>query len=108
MKRINSHERRLLRENLCNRYGGRCAYCNTPTGLRTGTVDHYLPEALGGTNAGANLRWSCLACNGAKDCMHPDEWEQKRQELRPWVEGRADRRVRLLQRIAHLGRGVQA
>ena len=108
MKRINSHERRLVRENLCNRYGGRCAYCNTPTGRRVGTVDHYLPEALGGTNAARNLRWSCLACNNAKGCMHPNEWEEKRPLLRPWVESQADKKIRMLQRIAHLARGVQA
>jgi 5-methylcytosine-specific restriction endonuclease McrA len=108
MKRINSADRRELRVNLCNRYGGRCSYCNTSAGLRSGTVDHYLPEALGGGNERANLRWSCLACNHAKDCMHPNEWERVRPTLRPWVETPADAKVRILQHIARLARGVSA
>mgnify|MGYP000243359702 CR=1 FL=1 len=106
MKRINSAERRELRANLCNRYGGRCAYCNTPTGLRSGTVDHYLPEALGGTNSQRNLRWCCWACNQAKGSMHPDEWEAWQPILRPRVESRADVRVRLLQWIAQRARAA--
>lgn len=108
MKRINSTERRLLRESLCNRYSCRCAYCNTPTGLRSGTVDHYLPEALGGTNERPNLRWCCWDCNQAKKDMHPREWERVRHALRPWVETAADTRTRILQRIARLARGVSA
>jgi len=108
VKRINSAERRLLRENLCNRYSCRCAYCNMPTGLRAGTVDHYLPEALGGTNEGPNLRWCCWDCNQAKKDLHPIEWERVRPTLRPWAETAADVRVRLLQRIARMARGVPA
>lgn len=108
MKRINSNDRRLVRQSLCNRYGGHCAYCNTPTGLRAGTVDHYMPEALGGMNDRPNLRWACWDCNQAKKDMHPAEWERVRPTLRPWRETPADARVRLLQRIARLARGVAA
>lgn len=108
MKRINSQERREIRQQLCNRAQSRCHYCNTRTRLRDGTVDHYLPEAMGGTNARGNLRWSCLACNHIKDCMHPAEWERVRNTVRPWVETPSDARIRLLQHIARLGRGVSA
>jgi 5-methylcytosine-specific restriction endonuclease McrA len=74
MKRINSMVKHELRKALCNKFGGLCAYCRRNVGMN-GTVDHYLPQALGGTNARENLRWCCLGCNNVKADMHPDEWE---------------------------------
>jgi 5-methylcytosine-specific restriction endonuclease McrA len=67
-------EKRILREQLHAAAGGRCAYCNRPTRLPLGTVDHYLPEALGGTHDWDNLRWSCFPCNNLKADKHPDDW----------------------------------
>ena len=105
MKRINSSDKRRMRENLCNRFGGRCAYCNRPAGLKAGTVDHYVPQALGGTNAQHNLRWSCRACNEAKADMPPEEWEERRPEP---VMDPVSRRAALLQAIAQRARGAGA
>jgi 5-methylcytosine-specific restriction endonuclease McrA len=65
------------RRSLCNRFDGRCAYCNANIGMK-GTVDHYIPQALGGTNAKSNLRWCCLTCNGLKSDMHPDRMGKAR------------------------------
>lgn len=100
MRGINSTDKRRVRQALHAEADGRCAYCNRPTSLRSGTVDHYMPQALGGTNARPNLRWSCLGCNGAKADMHPDEWEVRKPE--PYVEQPTRYAVRceLLQRIA--------
>lgn len=88
---------RLIRADVCHRYGNRCAYCSAPVGLREGNVDHYLPLALGGDHSAENLRWSCPPCNSAKGAMHPDAWEA----LKPAPKQEAaPRRVQLLQRIA--------
>lgn len=105
MKRINSADKRQLRENLFQHAGGRCAYCNVRTGLRRGTVDHYLPQALGGTNERGNLRWCCVSCNQAKGDMPPEEWEQRRPEP---VPDPVSRRCLLLQRIAQRARSLHA
>lgn len=99
MKRINSADKRELRRELCLQFDGRCAYCNRHVGMK-GTVDHYMPQSLGGTNARANLRWSCARCNNAKDNMHPDEWERCRPPAVPTPSTRYALRCQLLQRIA--------
>lgn len=104
MKRINSAEKRELRRELCLQFDGRCAYCTRHVGMK-GTVDHYMPQSLGGTNARANLRWSCAACNNAKDDMHPDEWERVRPGVAPAPPTRYAVRCQLLQRIARRGLG---
>lgn len=102
MKRINSMIKHDLRKSLCNKYDGCCAYCGKQIGM-AGTIDHYLPEALGGTNARSNLRWCCTECNGLKADMHPDEWELVKP---PRIGGttKAQRRLELLCRIAPFSR----
>jgi 5-methylcytosine-specific restriction endonuclease McrA len=99
MKRIDCDNWTALRANLCARFGGACAYCRRVVGMR-GTVDHWLPQALGGSNEFANLRWCCLACNRAKGAMTPQEWAVAQPLLRPALESRASTRVRLLQAVA--------
>lgn len=103
MKRINSEVRRGLRVDLCNLYGGRCAYCEETIGMR-GTIDHYVPEALGGTNRRSNLRWACQSCNQLKADMPPEEWEQRKPLPRPRRVSRAMRKAQLLQLVAQRGR----
>lgn len=97
-RRIRIDARRQRRELLRKKFGGRCAYCNTPTG-RDGTIDHYVPKAHGGTNTWPNLRWSCRSCNETKGDMQPHEWEQWLSQHRTAAaESRYEGRVRLLQR----------
>lgn len=68
----------MTRRTVHDYFGGRCVYCGVHVGLKRGTVDHYLPKALGGTNERSNLRWCCRGCNQLKGSMHPDEWERVR------------------------------
>lgn len=63
-----------------------------------GTVDHYVPQALGGSNARSNLRWACARCNTLKADMPPEEWEQRIPELPRPAETTYQRKVRLIQR----------
>jgi hypothetical protein len=98
VKRINSMVKYELRKALCNKFNGRCAYCDRPIGMK-GTVDHYIPQALGGTNAKSNLRWCCLTCNGLKSDMHPDEWEKRVPALKTEPD-KAQRRLEVLSSIA--------
>lgn len=64
-----------VRRTIHTRSDGDCEYCGLHVGLRAGTIDHYLPRALGGTDALRNLRWACITCNGLKADMHPGVWE---------------------------------
>lgn len=56
------------------RWGGkhrwRCVYCGRPGPQ----VDHFWPEALGGTSDPWNLVPACEACNSRKREQHPVEW----------------------------------
>lgn len=88
---MNSEQKRLARDVVHAGAGGRCAYCGVSTGKRRGTLDHYMPLALGGTNHRKNLRWACLTCNANKGSMHPDEWERVRPKK---VAGKTKHEVR--------------
>lgn len=104
MKRINSEDKRRIRRSVHARAGGVCEYCGERATLKVGTVDHYLPQALGGTNAKTNLRWACFPCNQRKGDMPPQEWEQRR----PVPVVRKNDRIELLAEIARRARERQA
>lgn len=95
MKRINSADKRALRRWLRDKYRECCAYCGKQVGDR-GTVDHYMPQVMGGTNARENLRWACSPCNNAKGDMLPEDWEQRAPVLIERPETRYEAKVRLL------------
>lgn len=101
MKDLPPFARRAIRKNLCDRYGGCCAYCGIYVGMK-GTVDHYVPQALGGQNHLHNLRWSCLGCNNLKGDMSPKDWEAKKPP-RVQHETKYEKRIRLLSGIAQRG-----
>lgn len=100
MRGINSADRRELRAALQAQYSSRCAYCKRRTQGRAGTIDHYMPLALGGSNARENLRWSCRPCNEAKADLPPSEWELRVPVTDGDNESPYERRLRLLKRIA--------
>lgn len=47
-------------------YGSKCWYCYTPLTIKTVTIDHYEPRALGGSDHIDNLRPACNRCNQTK------------------------------------------
>ena len=83
---------------MCARYGGHCAYCNAYVGMR-GTIDHYLPQALGGSDDEENLRWACPPCNNKKGQMHPSDWEKVKPAVAR-VRNPRQEKIELLQLIA--------
>jgi len=57
-----------LSERVCREAGHRCGYCRTSSKV-TGqplTIEHIVPVARGGTDAGENLWLSCRRCNEFK------------------------------------------
>ena len=93
--------RRAIRKNVCDRYGGCCAYCDIYVGMK-GPVDHYVPQALGGQHQPHNLRWCCISCNNLKGDMSPKDWEAKKPP-RVQHETKHEKRIRLLSGIAQRG-----
>lgn len=59
------------RVTVCMRDGAVCHYCSSLTSIREGTVDHIVPEVLGGVDANWNLVWACKPCNEAKGAVLP-------------------------------------
>jgi hypothetical protein len=58
----------VLREGIAERARHRCSYCQTAESV-TGsffTVDHVIPEALGGRTTAENLCLACWECNRLK------------------------------------------
>ncbi|GAB2732256.1 HNH endonuclease [Nocardioides pakistanensis] len=58
----------------------RCAYC----GKRGETIDHVVPQAMGGPNTWANLVTACSPCNNRKDCRTPEQAGMPLR-YRPWT-----------------------
>ena len=57
-----------LRQQIITEFGGRYAYCHTPTAI-TGArlvIDHIISEAKGGKTVPENLCLACHACNEFK------------------------------------------
>jgi hypothetical protein len=59
------------RTTVYQRDAGQCHYCGRVVPLDEGTLDHVLPESLGGRDANWNLVWSCAPCNTAKGQRWP-------------------------------------
>ncbi len=64
----NAYISAALRQEVTERFHGRCAYCQTPeyiAGMQF-TIDHIVPESLGGTTTPSNLCLACWDCNMIK------------------------------------------
>ena len=48
----------------------RCAYCPTVKPWGELTLDHVVPQCMGGSKSGANTVFACDACNHARDEHH--------------------------------------
>jgi 5-methylcytosine-specific restriction endonuclease McrA len=70
---MSSSTKRRVVGALIARYGDRCWYCGGSfgEGCRARTIDHVVAWSQGGTNALANLRLACVACNQAKGVGAP-------------------------------------
>lgn len=61
-----------LRFQILRRDNHTCRYCGRSAPEVKLTVDHVLPEALGGRNEANNLVAACVDCNGGKSATPPD------------------------------------
>ncbi len=56
---------------------GVCAYCGKNIPIAAATLDHVIPQALGGPSTWENLVTACRRCNGRKGCRTPDQAHMK-------------------------------
>jgi len=63
--------RAQTRHAIYHRDGQRCVYCSRAEQL---SLDHLLPEELGGTHATENLVTACKPCNDARGCKTLRAW----------------------------------
>jgi hypothetical protein len=61
-----------LRFEILRRDGHTCRYCGAAAPDVKLTVDHVLPEALGGSDEASNLVTACDSCNSGKTSTSPD------------------------------------
>jgi hypothetical protein len=61
-----------LRFEILRRDNHQCRYCGATAPDATLTVDHVIPEALGGSDDPANLVAACAECNAGKSATPPD------------------------------------
>lgn len=61
-----------LRFEILRRDGHACRYCGAAAPDVTLTVDHVIPQALGGSSEPENLVAACMPCNSGKTSTTPD------------------------------------
>jgi len=76
-KRAISLTKRWTRNQLINKYGAICFYCEEPfANMKEITLDHYLPLSKGGISELENYRLAHFRCNQAKNDMTPEEFTE--------------------------------
>lgn len=75
-----------LRFEVLRRDGHRCRYCGRGADEVKLTIDHVIPEALGGQDVAENLVTACEDCNNGKTSIAPDSplVEDVKQEALRW------------------------
>lgn len=63
-----------IREQVYQKYGGKCAYCGHEIELKEMQVDHILPKRLGGKDTMENYNPSCRTCNHYKRATELEMW----------------------------------
>lgn len=63
-----------IREQVYQKYNGRCAYCGHEITLKEMQVDHIIPQRLGGADSLDNYNPSCRICNHYKRATRLETW----------------------------------
>jgi 5-methylcytosine-specific restriction endonuclease McrA len=63
-----------IREQVYQKYNGRCAYCGHEITLKEMQVDHIVPQRLGGADSLENYNPSCRICNHYKRATRLETW----------------------------------
>ncbi|HYE84949.1 MAG TPA: HNH endonuclease signature motif containing protein [Vicinamibacterales bacterium] len=94
--KLRGPERATVRDlaRMWKRQRGRCALTGRRLD-RTAQLDHIVPKARGGTDAAANLRWTCEAVNIAKRHMTDAELFALCGDVMAWI----GRRIQMVEDV---------
>jgi hypothetical protein len=109
MSRSSKWIRPVKRRAVYTRDNWTCVYCQTPPAqqIHKLSIDHLLPEALGGSNVDHNLVTACVPCNSAKKAQRLEEFVQDPERCAA-IRKQAKRRLtKLIQRF-HMEALVEA
>ena len=62
------------RQQIYEKFGGRCAYCGCEITIKDMQADHVVPLHLGGEDDISNLYPACRACNHYKSTYTVERW----------------------------------
>ncbi len=65
-----------IREQVYQKYNGRCAYCGHEIAIKDMQVDHIIPKRLGGSDSIENYNPSCRTCNHYKRATRLEAWRE--------------------------------
>lgn len=99
-----SEQHRAMRAYVWEHYEGRCCYCTRRLRRSEATVDHFVPQSRGGSNAHHNLRLACWSCNNLKADTPPHLWVPRAAVA---ALSRIEVRNQLLARCAARGRAIR-
>lgn len=68
------------RADLFRRKRGRCEYCSVQMRFEDSTLDHWVPQLMGGKSQRNNLVLACRDCNNKKASMTPWEWMTRNKQ----------------------------
>jgi 5-methylcytosine-specific restriction endonuclease McrA len=77
-----SDAKRMWKEQIMQRDGGRCVYCGDTDQL---TIDHVRPRSKGGATTASNCVTACLSCNQAKGSMEVESFVNQTLSLTNYV-----------------------
>lgn len=66
LKKSYHMNKKVIRQKVYEKYGGRCAYCGMPIDIKDMQIDHREPKAWGGEDNIENYEPSCRLCNHYK------------------------------------------
>ena len=69
------------RQQIYEKFGGRCAYCGCEITIKDMQADHVVPLHLGGEDDISNLYPACRACNHYKSTYTVERF----REIRRWI-----------------------
>lgn len=69
--------KKLLRQEVYNKYNGHCAYCGCKISIKEMQIDHILPQRLGGLTEIKNLNPTCRLCNHYKRATTLEVWRDE-------------------------------
>lgn len=67
-----SEARRLWKQSIKEKWCNRCAYCGNH--VQDLTIDHIIPQSLGGNDHITNVVSCCLSCNRSKSHENWEKW----------------------------------